>query len=242
MSNREARPEVNGNGEVLQLWQLTPRERLWVENFGGHESPASLELAQDYIKLLRGKVYEIGCASGRVLGYLTKKRNVEVSGCDINRAEVKAAQRDGYRVKQMDGRSLKYPDNNFDHVVMVGVIGGVELDVRKGLLKEALRVIKPGGTVAVAEFKKNDSPEKQKKYEEAELYTGESGTRIIKKNNKVLFIAKHFTEDELIELFAEAGFSSIQTRGESIESLGIGDGMVEARRQYTVWGTKPLSE
>jgi len=40
-------------------------------------------------------------------------------------------------------------------------------------------------------------------------------------------------------LFLDAGFSSIQLRENSVESAGIGDGKVEKRQQYTIWGVKP---
>lgn len=237
--------EKKVNGEEQQY---SPWENYWMK-FGAHETPGSLRLANDFISTLNqgGKVLEVGCASGRVLRHLRTVKQVEAVGVDINNAEIAGAKgqehNQGIEFHVMNGARLKFPDNSFDNVVMTGVIGGVEPNKRSRILKEAYRVVKPGGTVAVAEFKVNkDDPEKRRKYEEAEAVTGEDGTRIIKKGKVILFYAKHFTEDELIDLFDQAGFLSIQTRGESIESAGIGDGILEARRQYTVWGTKPTAE
>lgn len=235
--------EING-----ELPNLTHRERLWLKNYpNGYDIPGSLRLAGDFVQTIPfgSKVLEVGCGPGRVLKYLARKKGIEATGVDINRAAISFAstsydnQAAIFRV--MNGTALKFPDNSFDNVVMVGVLGGVEPEVRKKLMSEALRVVRPGGTVAVAEFKYNTDPEKLEKYRTAEEITHEHGTRIIKRGDKEL-IVKHFTEDELIELLSNAGFTAIQTRGESIETAGIGDGIIEARRQYTIWGTKPLSQ
>jgi len=231
------------NGEPKNL---TKRERLWLINFpNGYDIPGSLKLADDYINTLhpKAKILEVGCGIGRVIGHLVRHKNVDATGIDINRAAIKRSKEqrgcENAKFAVMDGTELKFPDNSFDNVIMTGVIGGVELEIREKLLTKAYRAVKPGGTVAVAEFKMNlDDPEKVKKYKDAEQTTHERGTRIIKRGDKEL-IVKHFNEDELIKLLTDAGFVSIQTRGESIETAGIGDGIVEARRQYTVWGTKP---
>ena len=228
--------------------QLTPREKMWIENFHAHETPASLKLADDFVNLLNPneEILEIGCAFGRVAIFLSNRRDVLVTGIDINRAEIKWAKDASSKLnkktsfEEMNGTELSFPNNNFDSVVMVGLLGGVELEVREDLLKEAHRVVKPGGKIAVAEFKINlDDPEQVKKYEADMAVTGEWGSRIVKKGPKILFIAKHFTEDELKELFFKSGFESIELREQTIETEGIGDGVRKARQQITVWGVKP---
>lgn len=226
--------------------QLTARERMWIENFQAHETPASLKLVDDYIDSLHPEdtVLEVGCAFGRVVNFLANNRNVIITGVDINPAEIKYARENSVNpvvdFAVMDGTRLEFPDNNFNAVVMLGVIGGVELEVREGLLAEGYRVLRPGGTLAVAEFKMNlDDPERVKKYNEDMVVTGEWGSKIVRRNNKVLFITKHFTEDELTKLVLDAGFDSIQSREHAIETAGIGDGIVEVRQQYTVWSVKP---
>lgn len=225
--------------------QLTPRERMWIENFQAHETPASLKLADDYIGSLHpdDTVLEVGCAFGRVTNFLANNRNVSVTGVDINPVEINYAKETPVHSKVnfavMDGTQLELPDNSFNAVVMVGIIGGVEPEIREWILTEAYRVVRSGGTVAIAEFKMNLSdPKRVKKYEEDKEITGEWGSRIVRKGNKILFIAKHFTEDELTKLLLDAGFCSMQSREHAVETAGIGDGIVEIRQQYTVWGVK----
>lgn len=226
--------------------ELTNREKMWIKNFRAHETPSSLRLAEEYLNSLRPNdiALEVGCAFGRVAIFLAKKTGVSVTGVDINPAEIDYAKSNSENSKVnfaiMDGTQLDFPNNKFNSVVMLGIIGGVELETRKDLLAEAYRVVKPGGTVAIAEFKMNlGDPKRVKKYEEDKAVTGEWGSRIVKRGDVVLFIAKHFTEDELIGMFKDAGFCSIKSIEHAIETAGIGDGIVEMRQQYTVWGVKP---
>lgn len=237
---------------LCSLRPLTPRERMWIENFHAHETPANLELTDDFLDLLNPgeKGLELGCAFGRVANYLSIKRGVFVMGVDINEAEIDDAKANCARLNDrtsfavMNAAELSFPENEFDFVAMTGLIGGVELEERKNILKEAYRVVKRGGKVTVAEFKLNeDDPEKRKKYQADFEATDkkEWGTKIIWKGKKKLLIVKHFTEDELKKLLSETGFTSIQSREHEIKSKGVGDGIEETRRQYTVWGIKPKS-
>ncbi len=223
----------------------TPREAMWLK-FEAHETPATLRLADNYLNLLRpnDKVLDVGCAFGRVANFLAREKNVEVVGVDINRTEIRHAEKiktsEKVKFKVMDGTQLECSENSFDAVVMAGVIGGVEVGVRKDLLKEAFRVLKSGGTVAVAEYgiNLNDS-ERREKYKADFEKTGEWGSKIILVGKKKLLIVKHFAGKELRNLLSGAGFISIAIRKHSTESAGIGDGKVEKRPQYTVWGVKP---
>jgi ubiquinone/menaquinone biosynthesis C-methylase UbiE len=233
--------ELNG-----ELPHLTKRERMWVENYpNGFDIPGNLKLANDFINTIPSgsKLLEVGCGPGRVLRHLTKHiEGVEAVGIDINKAAIDYAsvKHSGIaKFRRMNGTELECSENSFDNVIMIGVVGGVEPEEREKLMAQAFRVVKPSGSVAIVEFKYNTDPDKVQKYKEAEDITHEKGTRIIKRGNKEL-VVKHFTEDELIELFAKAGFISVQTRGESIESAGIADPEIVVRRQYTVWGFKPL--
>jgi SAM-dependent methyltransferase len=234
---------------IRESLDLSVWESKWPENYpDGENIPGNTKLAQDFINTIKpgSKLLEVGCGQGRVLTYLAKEKQVDGTGVDINKSAIKIAKKrcgEVAKFEWMNGAELLFPDDSFDLVVMAGVIGGVEKEEREKIMKEAFRVLREGGEAGIAEFKYNPDPEKAHKYDEAEKITHEKGTRVIRRGDKELFV-KHFTEDELIDLFVRAGFAqtSIQTRGESFDPKpGIGDGIPEIRRQYTVWGTKPMA-
>lgn len=231
-------------------YKPTEEEIYWFK-FKDHETPASLQIHQDYQDLIyRGEsVLEVGCGYGRVARMLARERDASVLGVDINKNEINTARRDSTEnmeanvlFEEMDGTNLQIRNNSADHVVMVGVLGGVGLEVRKNILREAVRVARPGGAIAIAEFKMNlDDPERVIKYQQDAEITGEWGSRIVRRGKEILFIAKHFQLDELKKLLTEAGIMDIEVREHEIETVGIGDGILEKRVQYTIWGRKPES-
>jgi ubiquinone/menaquinone biosynthesis C-methylase UbiE len=239
--------------EVLlpKIKRWTVRETLLVENFHGNEIPSSLELGEEYLRLIcpDSLVADAGCGFGRISNFLADSKRALVMGFDINCSGIKYAKENcpSWRTNfyVMDATQTEFGRNTFDHWVGVGLLGSVEKDVRVDALKEAFRVLKPGGTIAIAEFKMNlDDSEQREKYKRDKDETGEWGSRIVrnKKGDKVLLIGKHFTKEELIQLLTDAGFVSIQPVETPIESAGIGDGQMKVRTQHTVWGFKPSSK
>ncbi len=54
-----------------------------------------------------------------------------------------------FQTKQADGKELPFDDNSFDAISMVTVFG--EIQERESFLKEAARVLKPNGMLAITE-------------------------------------------------------------------------------------------
>jgi len=240
MNNKE-------NKERLHIpKRLTLREQLWIENFHGHEIPSSLKLADEYLQLINpgSLVGDGGSGYGRVSNFLADTRGAIVIGYDINPSGVEFARKNCPNPKVsfevMDATLTEFSDNTFDHWEGLGLLGGVELEERKAILADVYRIVKPGGAIAVAEFKMNlDDNEQIEKYKRDKDITGEWGSRIVRKGDKILFIGRHFTKEELIQLLSDAGFVNIQSKEQVIESAGIGDGQMKVRMQNTVWGFKP---
>lgn len=70
----------------------------------------------------------------------------------IDRARQKSAARGfaqvGYHT--CDGHAFPFPDNSFDRIVLVTVLG--EVDDRTGYLREFRRLLKPGGLLSITEL------------------------------------------------------------------------------------------
>jgi len=114
---------------------------------GGHEETAR-ELEES--RFLR--VAELGVGPGNSFPYYpdgTELYGVDVSSEMIELARKKAARYPGLspRLEVMDATNTTYPDDFFDAVISFSVITVV--DHPENLLREALRICKPGGKIFI---------------------------------------------------------------------------------------------
>jgi len=93
------------------------------------------------------KVLDIGCGNGRLLKLLKNKR-IDYTGSDIAEKLVEIAKQKYPQNKFIvaDGRKLPFPENYFDKVFSIAVLHSIPSEeFRLQILKEAKRVLKPGG-------------------------------------------------------------------------------------------------
>jgi ubiquinone/menaquinone biosynthesis C-methylase UbiE len=94
------------------------------------------------------KVLDAGCATGQIAGELLR-RGYEVWGLDITEAMIRYAQArygpDRFGVGDIE--QIAFPDNTFDTVVCLGVLG--YLDRAERALHEIWRVLKPEGRAVI---------------------------------------------------------------------------------------------
>ena len=109
-------------------------------------------LSIDRLRLASGdRVLIVGAGTGLDLDFLPL--NVHVTAIDVTPAMLRQLQRRAARIGQsvtarvMDGRQLLFPDSSFDAVVM-HLILAVMPEPARGM-REAVRVLKPGGRIAV---------------------------------------------------------------------------------------------
>ena len=103
------------------------------------------------------KVLEIGCAAGATLAVLAESfPGIEVAGVDLEPRQIEFA-RHHFTSMQLknpdlrvgDGRDLPWSSDVFDHVYVMWVIEHMKDSVP--FLREAHRVLLPGGTITVTE-------------------------------------------------------------------------------------------
>jgi ubiquinone/menaquinone biosynthesis C-methylase UbiE len=108
---------------------------------------AELAPRRDYRNIL-----EIGCSSGP---YTLKLAEVfptaKIAACDISIAQLEQAQRNGnlkgyaWDLFQADGRATGLPDASQDLVTSFIILHELPVDVIADILREAFRVLRPGG-------------------------------------------------------------------------------------------------
>jgi len=109
--------------------------------------------AVEYINTRPGKVLEVGVGTGLSLPHY--KPEIQVSGIDFSQDMLQKARDKVQRMnlsqvselRQMDARSLDFPDNHFDTVAAMHVLSVVPEPGK--VMAEIARVCKPGGKVVI---------------------------------------------------------------------------------------------
>lgn len=100
------------------------------------------------------QMLEIGCSAGAAAcGYAAHYRDAQVHATDIGAGMLRyahaRAEALGVRVifHQMSGAALKFPDGHFDLVVTNNLMHEIGRETRRRMMREAHRVVAPGGLV-----------------------------------------------------------------------------------------------
>jgi ubiquinone/menaquinone biosynthesis C-methylase UbiE len=104
------------------------------------------------------RLLEIGCGVGAGLGILGGAfPGVHLTGVDVEPRQIAAAHAHltarglGADLRVADGRQLPFADGSFDHVWMMWVLEHLTEDGAMAVLREARRVLVPGGTITAIE-------------------------------------------------------------------------------------------
>src|SRR5881394_2722891 len=89
-------------------------------------------------------VLDLGCGAGMLA--LLKRKGVTLTGVDLSSESSLAARRNGYDFTTTTQLShLPFPDDSFDYVVSLDVLGHVGFEEKDAVLGEIKRVLRPGG-------------------------------------------------------------------------------------------------
>jgi SAM-dependent methyltransferase len=140
-----------GHDWLLPLYD--PMHRL----LGG---PAALDRLLDQAALAAGqRVLDIGCGTGTLaVRVCARQPGIQVLGLDpdpkaLSRARAKAA-RSGVSVTWQQGfaDALPFPDATFDRIFSSFMFHHLGAKAKRGALREAARVLRPGGSLHLLDF------------------------------------------------------------------------------------------
>jgi SAM-dependent methyltransferase len=117
-----------------------------------------IDVAKQFPKKSYARIYEPGCGGAGTLAAVHQVfPEAELIGSDLSphllRQGHMAAERMGIKIafKQRDARDTREPANSMDGIIMYALQHEMPVDVNVAALKEALRILKPGGDLVMSD-------------------------------------------------------------------------------------------
>jgi len=145
----------------IHPWGVRVFERQWLVNlilWGNYKRLCDAVL-QGYGPRMSGSMLQIACAYGNLtprlaenLGADGKLEVIDILPIQLNNLALKLSADSCTRLHCMDSTALTFPDQHFDHALLFFLLHEQPLAARIKTLAEAVRVIRPGGTLTIVDY------------------------------------------------------------------------------------------
>ena len=113
----------------------------WLRDFYGSKEPSD--------------ILDLGAGDGTCLTYFSQYfPKAKLFGIDVSELSIEEAAAKNIpntEVQAYNGTEIPYSDNSFDVILVATVMHHIRFELHEGLMKEALRVLKPGGKIFIVE-------------------------------------------------------------------------------------------
>jgi SAM-dependent methyltransferase len=144
----ESSPFWRSIHKVLEIPLVFRLQQRLCNNYGSVRAEFEKELGGGKHRYL-----DVGCSTGASVSQLFDLKNEDYTGIELVPEYAAIAQRmnpDG-KFLAMDARKMDLPDAAYDRILFLAVMHHMSDDVCRDALKEAHRVLEPGGKVLIAE-------------------------------------------------------------------------------------------
>lgn len=136
-------------------------ERQWLVNLilWGNYKRLSDAVLGGYGHKISGRTLQIACAYGNLTPRLAEKivdggvlEVIDILPIQLYNLARKLEKDSPVKLHCMDSATLTYPDQHFERALLFFLLHEQPLAVRKRTLAEAIRVLKPGGTLTIVDY------------------------------------------------------------------------------------------
>lgn len=164
------------------------------------EFPTPFEMDEFENKVTKEiNILDVGCGYGRILNELYRNGFKNLTGVDFSEEMIKRGLKlyPHLNLIKNNGDDLPFPDNEFDAVILVGVLtSNITNKEQENLIKEISRVLKKNGVFYVSDFLLNNDERNLKRYAK---YKDEYGIYGVFKLPEGL-VLRHHTSKHILKL------------------------------------------
>ena len=190
--------------------------------FKADNIPGTMDLFPVFFQVFKPdwRILDLGCGPGRLCKRLVKAGYRSIYGMDVNEDAVYLArsrsQAAPYAVG--DASALPYADSSFDGVFMQAVLTTItDPSDRRQTLREIARILCRPGRLYMGVFGLTpEQPAYFARYQEGLKKGHPEGTFEVNdpETGRLLYLARHYTRDEIESLLEEAGFGMLHYQAE----------------------------